>query len=93
MGKLMDKIIKRTRHLIVEEADVTKTLRVIQEHHKFVPDMAVGNCGWDDETKWFIHFAATNAKWEVIRHDLGVVRVFTNKDIPENANGVVYTTD
>lgn len=94
MMKLLDSIIRERHHLILEEQDVIKTLRVINEHHKFVPDMAVGNCGWADDTnKWFIHFTTTKAKWYDIRKELKVVRVFGNTDIPKSTIGVVYSED
>lgn len=94
MRKILDSIITRTCHLVVEEQDVVKTLRVINQHHKLVPDMRVGNCGWADDTnKWFIHFVTSKAKWKEIRNDLKVIRVFENLDIPKNSVGKVYTTD
>lgn len=94
MKNLMDLIITKRHHLIVEEQDVVKTLKVINQHHKIVPDMAVGNCGWADDTnKWFIHFTTSRAKWKAIRNELKVVRVFENLDIPKNTIGVVYSTD
>lgn len=90
----MDLIRTKNFSLIVEEKDVTKTLKVINSHHRFVPDMQVGNCGWaDDDNKWFIHFTTTMAKWKVIREELKVQRVFENTDIPKQTNGKVYSTD
>ena len=42
---LMNKLVHRYYHLILNENDVISTLKVINKHHKVVPDMAVGNCG------------------------------------------------
>lgn len=93
MRNLLDLFVTKRCHLVVEEQDVVKTLRVINQNHRTVPDMAVGNCGWDDTNKWFIHFTTTKAKWKIIRKELNVVRVFENTDIPANKVGVVYSTD
>lgn len=95
MKNYMDCIITNRYHLVLEEKDVTKTLEVINKHHRSVPDMKVGNCGWanGDENKWFIHFTTTKAKWAVIRDELKVQRVFEVKDIPKQTNGKIYSTD
>ena len=90
---LMNKLVHRYYHLILNENDVISTLKVINKHHKVVPDMAVGNCGWNDTSKWFIHFYTTESKWEEIRKELRVIRVFNYTDIPEENNGNVYTMD
>ena len=94
MKNFIQTIFKKRYHLVVEEADVTKALEVINKHHRVVPDMRVGNCGWVDSTKWFIHFTTTAAKWELIRKELCVVRVYRNMDIPDTtAVGIAYSTD
>ena len=94
MRKLLDKIMTRRCHLVVEEDDVIRVLKVINKHHKLVPNMSVGNCGWGDDTKkWFIHFTTTKHKWDLIRTELKVIRVFKNTEIPKNCIGTVYTTD
>lgn len=93
MKNLINKFVVKRHHLIVEEEDVIRVLSVIQKHHKILPDMAVGNCGWDDEKKWFIHFETTEYKWKAIRTDLKVIRVFENLEIPKKCIGKVYTTD
>ena len=93
--KLFDLIKKERHHLIMDEVDVIDALKVINKHHKIVPDMAVGNCGWanGDENKWFIHFITTKIKWDTIRKELNVVRVFTCGDIPEKSVGIIYSDD
>lgn len=92
--KFLDRILTRRCHLIVEEEDMIRALNVINKHHRVAPDMRVGNCGWADDTKkWFIHFTTTEYKWNLIRNDLKVVRVFENTDIPKNCIEKVYTTD
>ena len=93
MKRLFDKFITERHHLVLEEDDVIGTLKVIQKHHRVLPDVRVGNCGWKDENKWFIHFTTSRARWKTIRNELKVVRVFENLDIPENTIGVVYSTD
>ena len=94
MSKLMDKVIIKRRHLIVDAEEVLHVLGVIQSHHSVVPDMNVGNCGWaNSPDKWFVYFDCSNAKWDLIRYELQVVRVFATKDIPNGQLGVVYTTD
>lgn len=94
MKNLLNQVVTKRCHLVLEEQDVINTLKMINKHHRIVPDMAVGNCGWaDDPNKWFIHFTTTRAKWNVIRNELKVVRVFGNIDIPKNTVGIVYTAD
>lgn len=94
MKNILDHIITKRYHFVVEEQDVVKTLNTINKHQRIVPDMRVGNCGWaDDPNKWFIHFTTSKAKWELIRNDIKLVRVFGNMDIPKNSVGKVYTTD
>lgn len=51
MRKLLDKIMIKRCHLVVEVNDVIRVLKIINKHHKLVPNMAVGNCGWGDDTK------------------------------------------
>lgn len=93
MAKLINKMVIRRRHIIVDAEDVLHALSVIQSHHSVVPEMKVGNCGWAETNKWFIHFDCSNEKWELIRHELEVVRVFNNSDIPNANFGAVYSTD
>lgn len=93
MKNVFDKFITERHHLIVGEDDVINTLRVIQKHNKLMNNMAVGNCDWENGNNWFIHFTTTRANWDIIRHELNVVRVFENADIPEDIKGVVYSAD
>ena len=86
MAKLINKIIIKRRHIIVDAEDVLHALSVIQSHHSVVPEMKVVNCGWAESNKWFIHFECSNEKWEL-------VRVFNNSDIPNANFGAVYSTD
>ena len=95
MFEIIDTLIAATvrHHLVMNEEDVTRVLLVIQAaHHDHIPNMKVGNCGWADKQKWFIHFDTTKRKWDRIVRELNVVRVFGNVDIPKNTIGV-YTTD
>lgn len=89
-----DRFVTKRHHIIVEEVDVIKALYAINRQHVFVPDMKVGNCGWaDDVSKWFIHFTTTEAKWNAIRYELHIIRVFNNSEIPKNTVGSIYSTD
>lgn len=92
--KILDKFITKRYHIVLDEVDVMNALKVIDRCHRSVPEIRVGNCGWaEDPNKWFIHFTTTVSKWETIRKDLKVVRVFSNQDIPKNSIGTVYSTD
>ena len=51
MKNLLNKILARRCHLVVEEEDIIRVLKVINKHHRLVPNMAIGNCGWGDDTK------------------------------------------
>ena len=97
MSKLFNKIIVKRRSLIFDEYDMTKVFGVIHKHEDpwFIcrPNMDVGNCGWKDRTKWFVHFNASNAAWLKITNDLNVVRVWQCRDIPKNSIGKVYSED
>lgn len=89
---LTDKIVTERHHLVVDEEDITKVLVIINKHHKYAPELRVGNCGWADDTKkWFIHFTTTREKWEILRKELGVVRVYDYENLPKD--GKVYSND
>ena len=83
MQNLLDKIKTRRCHLVLEEEDVIRVLNVINKHHRIAPNMRV------------IHFDSTEYKWNRIRFELKVIRVFSNMDIPNDTKGCgnVYTTD
>ena len=96
MVQIIDNLLfKERHHLVLEEEDVLKVLDFICKlHRNHVPNMKVANCGWaDDKKKWFIYFDTTRGKWNHLVRELNVVRVFGNRDIPENTIGIVYTTD
>lgn len=93
MMNLLNHIRVRRHHLILNEEDVIRTLNVINKHNKIVPEMSVGNCGWADRKKWFIHFNVTEKNWEKIVRELKVVRVWGNCYIPTDTIGVIYTDD
>lgn len=92
MEKLLDQVRTRRCHLILDECDVIKAINVINKHHRVYPTYSVGNCGWTDDRKWFVDFTTTIHKWDLIRHELEVKRVFDVVDIPENSKGV-FSTD
>lgn len=99
MANFMDSIIYKRRGLVFEEADIARVLTVINKRvcNKTIGmmkvDMSVGNCGWADATKWFVHFNATENQWVKIVDDLKVIRVWGNTDIPKDCVGQVYSTD
>ena len=94
MFNIIDNLITERHRLIVEECDVIRVLRTINAQHKSVPEMKVGSCGWvDDPSKWFIFFTTTRAKWDKLVKELEIVRVWNHDEIPNNAIGVVYSTD
>lgn len=94
MMGLFDRFIPEKHHLVVEEEDLVRVLKVIQSSHRIVPEMTVGNCGWaDDASKWFIHFGTTRYTWKKLIQELKIVRAFNNNSIPKNTVGLVYTTD
>lgn len=91
---ILDNFIFRKHTLVLDEGDVINTLKAIQAaNNKILSWQTVGNCGWEDKQKWFIRFTCSNKVWNVLRNDLGLVRVFKYSDIPENTGGNIYTTD
>ena len=93
MKNIMDLLVTKKYSLIVDENEVTKTLKVINSHHRFVPEMQVGSYDWPGENKWFIHFTTSRAKWKLVRSELKVQRIFEYADIPKDKKGIVYSTD
>ena len=97
MNKLIEKLIIKRRTLVFEEADLVKVLNTINQHdgrtNRVSRDMVVKNCGWEDRTKWFVRFDASDKTWNSIVSELKVIRVWNEWDIPENSIGKVYSTD
>ena len=99
MKNLIDKFVFKRHYLVLEETDVVNALDVIMKHQNkslrvlSKTNMLVGNCGWADKTKWFIHFTTSEDRWYDIRRELKIVRVWENRDIPKNTNGIVYSTN
>lgn len=89
--KLFDRFTVKCRHIVMNKEDVMNTLEFINSIGLY--DVGIGNCGWDDERKWFIHFDASNAKWTAVRDGLNVNRIWNWNDIPEKAIGKIYSTD
>ena len=93
MEKLLDLVLVKRRHLYVNEKNLTNLLKVLNRHY-VINNISVGNCGWeDDPDKWFVNFDACNKKWDEIRSELNVVRVWTNSDIPHGDVDGVYSND
>lgn len=95
MKNLLNKILIKRRHLIVEEKDVLTALKVVNQNRDFawLKDMAVGTYESEGQpTRWFVHFFASEEKWLRIRKELQVIRVWDREDIPETG-GEIYSTD
>ena len=94
--ELRDRLTVARRHIICEEADLLNVLKAIDEKHyccRHDVDMSIGNCGWADETKWYVHFNASDRKWDELVYKLRIIRVWGNVDIPRKCVGQIYSTD
>ena len=91
-----DKIIVKTRDVIVDEADLTKTLYAINKR--------LGRCGtveqitgvdsleWPGSKKWIINIRLTNNTWRRLVNELKIVRVWNICDIPSGeTKGIIYS--
>ena len=97
MMRTFDNIIYKRHHLVMDETKVMEALRIIQKtcNRLFTQiqiDMAVGSCGWKNSTMWYINLTCSNTEWRNLIKELLIVRVFSNRDIPQNYI-YVYTTD
>ena len=93
---LRDRFTVKRHHIICEEVDLVKVLKAIDENHyccRHSVEMSIGNCGWVDETKWYVHFNASDLKWDELVCKLNIVRVWGNRDIPDHFTGQIYSTD
>lgn len=74
--KIIDNVVAKRHHLIVEEKDVMSLLKVFDNVNRssrlvHTMNMEIGNCGWANEpTKWFIRFDTTDRKWKKILAEL-----------------------
>ena len=79
---------KKQRHdFILEEANITSVLEILNRHCK---DRAyrVGNCGWADyPTRWFVMFHATDKEYAHVVHEL--MKIGTIHIEPRCAGGIV----
>lgn len=67
----------RRRNFIVNEADVTTVIKVINEHRKNY-EVQTNNCGWADEPdKWFVAFEACDEEYGHIVEDLNNLGTFS----------------
>ena len=89
--KLFDRFTVKCRHIVMNKEDVMNTLEFINSIG--LCDVGIGNCGWDDERKWFIDFDASDMKWIAVRDGLNVNRIWNWNDIPKKAIGKIYSTD
>ena len=97
MMRTFDNVIYKRHHLIMDETKVMETLRIIQKtcdrlFTQIQIDMTVGSCGWKNSTMWYINLTCSNTEWRNLIKELLIVRVFSNRDIPQNYT-YVYTTD
>lgn len=97
MMRTFDNIIYKRHHLIMDETKVMEALRIIQKTcdrllTQIQIDMTVGSCGWKNSTMWYINLTCSNTEWRNLIKELSIVRVFSNRDIPQNYS-YVYTTD
>ena len=97
MMRTFDNIIYKRHHLIMDETKVMEALRIIQKtcdrlFTQIQIDMTVGSCGWKNSTMWYINLTCSNTEWRNLIKELSIVRVFSNRDIPQNYS-YVYTTD
>lgn len=99
LNKTLNKVMTKRHHLIVDADNVTNILHVVNHYDdneivQAITQLEVKRCEWDlTKRKWYINFTTTAERWNCIRHDLDIVRVWEEKDIPTNIKGVIYTTD
>lgn len=92
MANLLHGLVTKRRHLVMEEENVMKVIKVLN-NHKLYREISIGNCGWEDTSKWFIHFDASRKQWNSIVTELNVIRVWKYCNIPEDITGMVYSND
>ena len=83
----------KRRYLIVEEADVTTVLSVIDRHQSLFGnnDKLTGNCGWKNEpTKWYVRFYASDKQWGKIAGELSSLGNITVKVTPSGATDLYF---
>lgn len=89
--KLLDKIITRGHHIVTNKENIIDVLEVLNANN-IHDNLTIGCCGWDDDPrKWYMHFYTTNEKWEILRRDLEIVRVWDARDIPIKDSNEVYS--
>lgn len=87
-------LFQRKRNLVVEEADVTTTLLMINRHQGFFSDdrKIVKNCGWaKDPSKWVIQFNASEKEWGFMTTDLSKIGEITVKVKPGGTTDLYFT--
>lgn len=95
LNNIIGAIIAHDHELFVNELDVTRILNVVNsiisiEHR----DMRIGNCGWEDSPRtWSLQIKATNKEWDKIVKSLGVMRIWSVKEIPACIVNGVYSAD
>lgn len=83
----------KRRYLIVEEADVTTVLTVINRHQGIFSNnnKLTGNCGWKNEpTKWYVRFYASDKQWGKIAGELSTLGNITVKVTPSGTTELYY---
>lgn len=73
MQHLMTNIFGKRRYWVLEQEDVIKALKAIDDHRSkhIQPEVVVGSCGWENEKSlWYLNFNASNKQWISIIDDL-----------------------
>lgn len=64
----------KTRTLIVDEANVTTVLAVVNRHCRMTSERRAGNLGWADHpTKWYVLFNANDKRYANIIKELQTI--------------------
>lgn len=89
--KLFGNVFSKTRHIVVSEDRIIETLRILNSSKIY--NVTIGDCGWEGMNMWYINFDCRDRRWEQIRSELKVIRVWSNTDIPQVCGNAVYSTD
>lgn len=89
--KLFGNVFSKVRHIVVSEDRIIETLRILNASKIY--NVTIGDCGWEGMNVWFVNFDCREKRWEQIRNELKVIRVWSNNDIPKTCGNAVYSTD
>lgn len=93
--RFLDKFICKEHTIIVEGTDMARVLAIITKHYKTKPEFSIKNCICSDNaTQWTVRFYCSNEKWDLIRNELCITRIWNVESLlKENIIGKVYSTD